>query len=166
MEAGTALIQSPIGVLFALVTVAAFFFYLEKSTGWKGFNLFPPLLWIYATPVLLNNLNVMPAESAVYTGMGDFGLPVFITLMLLSVDIKAAVRVMGKGVLVMLLGSVGVVVGGVVSFMVVHGWLADDAWKGWGALAGSWIGGTGNMAAVAGALDTPPEQLGLAVLAD
>ncbi len=166
MGTETAMIQSPIGVLFALVTVAAFFFYLEKSTGWKVFNLFPPLLFIYATPVLLNNLGVMPADSVVYTGMRDFGLPVFITLMLLSVDIGAAVRVMGKGVLVMLLGSVGVVVGGVVSFMVVHGWLAEDAWKGWGALAGSWIGGTGNMAAVAGALDTSPEQLGLAVLAD
>ncbi|MCH6573288.1 MAG: DUF819 family protein [Proteobacteria bacterium] len=164
--AETAMIQSPIGVLFALVTVAAFFFYLEKSTGWKVFNLFPPLLFIYATPVLLNNLGVMPADSVVYTGMRDFGLPVFITLMLLSVDIGAAVRVMGKGVLVMLLGSVGVVVGGVVSFMVVHGWLAEDAWKGWGALAGSWIGGTGNMTAAHAALEGSGEHLTMAAAAD
>ncbi len=166
MEESAALIQSPIGVLFALTTVAAFYFYLDKITGWKGFNLFPPLLWIYATPVLLNNVGVVPAESVVYSGMRDYGLPVFITLMLLSVDVGAAVRIMGKGVLVMLLGTVGVVVGGVVAYLVVHHWLAEDAWKGFGALAGSWIGGTGNMAAVAGALDTPPEQLGLAVLAD
>ena len=73
---------------------------------------------------------------------------------------------MGKGVLVMLLGTVGIVVGGVVSYLIVHGGLDPDAWKGYGALAGSWIGGTGNMAGVAGALETPPEMLGLAVLAD
>src|SRR5690606_32811195 len=40
------------------------------------------------------------------------------------------------------------------------------AWTGVGALAGSWIGGTGNMAAVSQMLDTPPEEFGLAVLAD
>jgi uncharacterized membrane protein len=73
---------------------------------------------------------------------------------------------MGKGVLVMLLGTVGVVVGGVVSYALVHGGLDPEAWRGYGALAGSWIGGTGNMAGVAGALETPPEMLGLAVLAD
>ena len=52
------------------------------------------------------------------------------------------------------------------SYLIVHPWLAEDAWTGFGALAGSWIGGTGNMAAVAEGLNTPPEQFGLAVLAD
>jgi len=54
----------------------------------------------------------------------------------------------------------------VVAYMIVHRWLAPDAWKGFGALAGSWIGGTGNMAAASEMLGTPPEQFGLAVLAD
>jgi uncharacterized membrane protein len=64
------------------------------------------------------------------------------------------------------MGTAGVVVGAVISYVIVHRWLADDAWKGFGALAGSWIGGTGNMAAASEMLDTPPEQFGLAVLAD
>jgi len=68
--------------------------------------------------------------------------------------------------LVMLMGTVGVVVGGVVAFWIVSPYLAPDAWAGYGALAGSWIGGTGNMAAVAEALSTSEEQFGLAVLAD
>jgi len=76
------------------------------------------------------------------------------------------VRVMGKGVIVMLLGTLGIMVGGMVSYFIVHRWLEPDAWTGFGALAGSWIGGTGNMAGVAEGLDTSPEQLGLAVLAD
>jgi uncharacterized membrane protein len=73
---------------------------------------------------------------------------------------------MGKGVLVMLMGSAGVVVGAVVSYAIVHRWLAPDAWTGVGALAGSWLGGTGNMAAVSEMLETPPEQFGLAVITD
>jgi uncharacterized membrane protein len=109
---------------------------------------------------------VLPGESAAYDLLGDYGLPVFITLLLLSVDVGAAVRVMGRGILVMLLGTVGIIVGAPVGYFVVRGWLDPEAWKGFGALAGSWIGGTGNMAAVAGGLETPPDMFGLAVLAD
>jgi uncharacterized membrane protein len=160
------MIETPMAVLTVLVAVAALFFYLEQRTGWKGFNYFPPLLFIYATPVLLNNVGFIPSDSPVYGGLGDYALPVFIALMLFNVNVPSAVRIMGKGVLVMLLGTVGIVVGGVVSYAIVHGGLDPEAWKGYGALAGSWIGGTGNMAGVAGALETPPEMLGLAVLAD
>ena len=41
-----------------------------------------------------------------------------------------------------------------------------EAWTGFGALSGSWIGGTGNLFAAAEALGAPPEMSGLAVLAD
>ena len=160
-------ISSPVGVLAVLCAVAAFWFVAAQVTGWRLFQYVPPLLFIYATPVFLNNLDVIPSSgSPVYSGLSDFVLPAFIVLMLIKVNVPAAVRIMGKGVLVMLMGTVGVVVGGVVSYAIVHRWLAPDAWTGVGALAGSWIGGTGNMAAVSEALETPPEQFGLAVLAD
>lgn len=160
------LITSPGGVIAILCTVAAFWFFVEQITQWKLFQYIPPLLFIYATPVFLNNLNVIPANSPVYAGLSAFALPVFIVLMLIKVDVPAAIKVMGKGVLVMLMGTTGVVVGAVVSYIIVHRWLAPDAWKGFGALAGSWIGGTGNMAATSEMLATPPDQFGLAVLAD
>jgi len=160
-------ISSPGGVLAVLCAVAAFWFVIDQVTQWKLFQYVPPLLFIYATPVLLNNLDVIPSSgSPVYSGLSDFVLPAFIVLMLIKVDVPAAVRVMGKGVLVMLMGTAGVVVGAVVSYFIVHRWLAPDAWTGFGALAGSWIGGTGNMAAVAEMLGTSPEQFGLAVIAD
>lgn len=161
-----ALINSPGGVLAVLCAVAAFWFFIEQVTGWKFFQYLPPLLFIYATPVFLNNYDVIPSGSPVYSGLSTHALPAFIVLMLLKVNVTAAVRIMGKGVLVMLMGTAGVVVGAVVGYVVVHRWLAPEAWKGFGALAGSWIGGTGNMAAVSEMLDTPPEQFGLAVLAD
>ncbi len=158
--------ESPAAVLAILAIVAAFFFFVEQKTQWKLFNFIPPLLFIYSVPVILSNTGVLPSASPAYDVLSQFGLPVFITLLLLSIDIGAAMRIMGKGIFVMLMGTVGVIVGAPVGYMVVHRWLPPDAWKGFGALAGSWIGGTGNMAAVAGGLETPPEIFGLAVLAD
>ena len=160
------LIGSPGGVLAVLCAVAAFWFFVEKQTGWTLFQYAPPLIFIYVTPVFLNNLAIIPSASPVYSGLSNYALPVFIVLMLIKVNVPAAVRIMGKGVLVMLMGTAGVVIGAVVSYVIVHRWLSDDAWTGFGALAGSWIGGTGNMAATSEMLGTPPEQFGLAVLAD
>ena len=160
------LISSPLGVLAVLAFVAAFFFAIERTTKARLFQYLPPLLFIYATPVFLNNFNIIPSESAVYSGLSAYVLPAFIVLMLIKVNVPAVVRVMGKGVLVMLMGTAGVMVGAVVAYLLVHSWLSPDAWRGYGALAGSWIGGTANMAATAEMLGTSEEQFGLAVIAD
>lgn len=171
MEPTQALITSPIGVLAVLSAVAAFFFLLAQVTKAKLFNFLPPLLFIYATPVFLSNLtvagyNVLPTKSVIYTGLSHYVLPVFIVLMLIKVNVPAVVKVMGKGVLVMLMGTIGVVVGGVIAYIAVHGWLPEDSWKGFGTLAGSWIGGTANMLAAKEILGASEAQLGLAVVAD
>jgi len=166
MENSEALISSPLGVLAVLAFVAAFFFMLEQTTRARLFQYIPPLLFIYATPVFLNNFDVIPSSSPVYSGLSAYLLPAFIVLMLIKVNVPAVVRVMGKGVLVMLMGTAGVMVGAVVAYLLVHTWLSEDAWKGYGALAGSWIGGTANMAATAEMLGTSEEQFGLAVIAD
>lgn len=166
MVPNEALISSPIGVLAVLVLVAAFFFLLAQVTQAKFFSYVPPLLFIYATPVFLNNFDVIPSKSVVYTGLSQYALPVFIVLMLIKVNVPAVIKVMGKGVLVMLMGTAGVMVGGVVAYVIVHRWLPDDTWKGFGTLAGSWIGGTGNMLATKEMLGASEAQLGLAVIAD
>ena len=166
MDNADALISSPIGVLATLCVVAAFFFYLQETTKAKLFNYLPPLLFIYATPVFLNNLDVIPSASPIYSGLSQYVLPAFIVLMLIKVDVPAVVRIMGKGVAVMLMGTAGVMVGAVIAYMIVHPYLSEDAWKGYGALAGSWIGGTANMAATAEMLGTSEEQFGLAIIAD
>ena len=166
MDPNSVLITSPIGVIAVLCAVAAFFFLLAELTGAKLFQYLPPLLFIYATPVFLNNLDVIPSDSPVYGGLSRYVLPAFIVLMLIKVNIPAVIKVMGKGVLVMLMGTAGVIVGAAVAYLIVHPWLSPDAWQGYGALAGSWIGGTANMAATAEILGTSEEQFGLAIIAD
>ena len=166
MDNPETLISTPLGVLAVLVIVAAFFFFVAEATKAKLFDFLPPLLFIYATPVVLTNTGVIPSDSSVYDGLSQYALPAFIVLMLIKVNVPAVIKVMGKGVLVMLMGTAGVVVGAVVAYLVVHQWLADDAWKGFGALAGSWIGGTANMLATSEMLEAPKAQVGLAILAD
>ncbi len=169
----TSIVSSPIGVMTVLIALVAFWLWLERSTGWKLFAYLPPLVFIYATPVLLANFGLIPHESAAYDFLFAYGLPIFIVLMLIKVDVISAVRIMGKGVFVMLLGSIGVVFGGVIAYKLGQTLtigeylpLAQDSWRAFGALAGSWIGGTGNMTAAHAALEGSPNDLTMAAAAD
>ncbi|MFH1007026.1 MAG: DUF819 family protein [Candidatus Latescibacterota bacterium] len=161
-----ALITHSTGILFLLTANAALWFFLEKKTGWKLFNYVPPLLFIYVLPVFFSNTGLIAAKAPVYDWMGESLLPFFLILLLLDVNVRSTVKVMGRGVFVMLIGTAGVVIGAPIAYFVVRGYLSPDAWKGFGALAGSWIGGTGNMAAVAEGLGTSGKHFGLAVIAD
>jgi uncharacterized membrane protein len=171
------LIDSPVGVMAMLVAVVSFWFWLEKKSGWKIFDYLPPLIFIYATPVVLSNTGLIPFESAADDFLRHYGLPIFICLMLLKVDVVGAIRIMGKGVFVMMIGSAGVVIGGVVAYTLgqsittPEGFplqfpLPEDSWKAFGTLAGSWIGGTGNMTAAHAALDGSGEHMTMAAAAD
>jgi uncharacterized membrane protein len=158
-------ISSDAGILAVLCGVCAFFFWLEKATRWRLFQYVPTLVFIYLTPVILSNSGVIPIESPVYDKITDLVMPMMLVLMLLNVELVAAVKVLGRGIFVMLLGSVGVVLGAAAGAWVVRASVSSDAWKAYGALSGSWVGGTGNMLAVSEMLKGDAVRP-LAVLAD
>jgi uncharacterized membrane protein len=155
-----------IGVMAVILMVPVIFIWLEKKTGWKVFNYLPAIIWIFLTPVFLSNFGVIPRRSEVYDTFKSFAVPLFIVLMLLDINIKEAMKVAWRGAIVLVIGAVGVVVGAVIAFVMFRSGLPPNSWSGFGALAGSWIGGTGNLAAVAESLNTPAEQLGLVVIVD
>ena len=155
-----------IGIMAVILMVPVIFLWLERKTSWKVFNYLPAIIWIFLTPVFLSNFGVIPRASPVYDTFKVFAVPLFIVLMLLDINIMEAMKVAWRGAVVLVIGSVGVVVGAVVAFVLFRSGLPPNAWSGFGALAGSWIGGTGNLAAVAESLATPSEQLGLVVIVD
>lgn len=159
-------ISSPIGVLTVLCGVGAVFFWLQERTKAKLFNYFPPLIFIYALPAVMSNTGILTNTSPVYDWLSSAVLPMFLVIMLLKVDVGSTIRIMGRGIFVMLFGTAGVVIGAPIAFWLVKDKLPPDAWKAFGSLAGSWIGGTGNMAAVTEGLETSGEGFGLAVLGD
>jgi uncharacterized membrane protein len=159
-------ISSPVGVLTVLCGVGAFFFFLEERTKWKLFNYFPPLIFIYAIPAVMSNTGILTKTSAVYDWLSSTVLPMFLVIMLLKVDVASTIKMMGRGIFVMLFGTAGVILGAPIAYFLVRNKLPEDAWKAFGSLAGSWIGGTGNMAAVSEGLETSGQGFGLAVLGD
>lgn len=160
------LIIHPYALLAVMMLIPVLFFGLERWTGWRGFDYLPPVIWIFVFPIVLSGLRVIPTESPTYDNFKAFAVPMFIVLMLLDVDLRATMKVALRSMGVLVVGSFGVVIGGMASFFILKGQLEPDAWRGFGALAGSWIGGTGNLAAVAEAVDTPPTMMGLVVIAD
>lgn len=160
------LISSPEGVLAVLAGVCAFFFFVAKKTGWKLFEYLPPLIFIYLASVILSNTGFVVTSSPVYDWLRATALPMILVLLLMRVDVAAAFRVMGRGVFVMLFGTLGVMVGAPLGYLAVKGGLEPDGWKAFGALAGSWIGGTGNLAAVSEMIGADGDEFGLAVLGD
>ena len=160
------LFHQPVGVLAVIIMVPVFFVWLERKTRWSVFNYLPAIIWIFLTPILLSNLNVIPRSTPIYSEFRSWAVPMFIILMLLDINIRESLKVAWRGVGVLVLGAFGIVIGAVVSFYLFRAGLPENAWSGFGALAGSWIGGTGNLAAVAESLNTPPEMVGIVVLVD
>ena len=159
-------ITSPTGVLALLSGVCACFFWLEKATGWKFFQFVPPLIFIYLVPMILSNNGVLPTESPVYSVMESIMLPMLLVLLLLKLNLRGAVKILGPGLGVMLFGTLGVMVGAPIGLLCVKHWLGPDAWKAFGSLSGSWVGGSANLVAVSQMLHASGTEYGLAVLAD
>jgi len=162
----TTLFHDTIGVMAVITIIPVFFIWLERATKWRIFNYLPAIIWIFVTPIALSNLGVIPKSSPVYSTFKSFAVPMFIVLMLLDINIRESFKVAWRSVGVLVMGSIGVVVGAVVAFVIFQSGLGADSWSGFGALAGSWIGGTGNLAAVAESLNTNPQIVGIVVLVD
>ncbi len=94
MEDGGILVTHPYALLAILMLVPVLFLNLEKWTGWKIFEFLPPIVWIFLFPVILSGFKVIPTSSPTYTTFKTFGVPMFIILMLLDVDIRATLKVL------------------------------------------------------------------------
>ena len=155
--------------LFAfLATVVAVIFGLARLKPLRGFfKYFPPLIWTYFVPMFCSSLGLIPSESPVYSPfMSRIVLPMVLVLLLVPADTRSIVKLGPKAVGMMLIGTLGIVVGAGVSFALVQGRLPEGAWKGVATLAGSWIGGSPNMTAVKESVGTDNALLGPLIVVD
>ena len=86
--------------------------------------------------------------------------------MLLSSNIKALAALGPKAIGTMLLGTLGIIIGGPLSLLLLGPFLPSDAWMGLGALSGSWIGGSANMVAVGKSIGTSDDLFGNMIVID
>jgi uncharacterized membrane protein len=144
-------------VLGILITIVALVFHTSSSSKayfQKFYKYVPGLLICYFLPGLLGTLNIISAEqSKLYFVASRYLLPASLVLFTLSMDIPAIMRLGGKALALFFAGTVGSVIGGPLSMLIVSFFApdlvqGDSVWRAMATLAGSWIGGGPNQAAL------------------
>ncbi|NMH67009.1 DUF819 domain-containing protein [Shewanella salipaludis] len=156
----TALVTNDATALGMLAAILGFVFYTSGSRHpfWVKFYRFvPALLLCYFLPSLLNTFGVIDSEaSKLYFVASRYLLPACLVLLILSVDLKAILGLGPKAVIMFLTGTLGIVIGGPIALLLtsvfdpelIGGNGPDAVWRGMTTLAGSWIGGGANQAAM------------------
>ncbi len=123
----------------------------------KYFGFLPAVFWIYFLPMLISSAGLIDAKSPLYSLVTTYGLPASLFLLLLGVDLKSIAQLGRTALLMFLAGSLGIMLGTTLSFAIFRPFVEDVFWMGFGALSGSWTGGSANMVAVKEALGTPDD---------
>lgn len=104
--------------------------------------------------------------NATYSVVRGNMIPAMIFVMLLRCDMRKIIKLGPRMIIGFLCATVTIMIGFVVMFMLMKSGFPPEGWKTWGALAGSWIGGTTNMVAIQGALGINDSAMGYTLLVD
>ena len=147
-----------------------------KSKGWQTFYKYiPALLMCYMIPAIFNSLGLISSKvSQAYPFAKNYLLPTALVLMTLSIDLKAVFKLGPKALIMFFTATIGIIIGGPIALLVVSsifpdvlgGVGPDEVWRGLATLAGSWIGGGANQAAMLEVFEYNPEKYGAMVLVD
>ena len=161
------LINDPTAILVYLISLIGLIYFI-KQQPWasKIFDIVPPVIWVYFLPMISTTLGITPEQSDLYGWIKTYLLPASLILLLLSADVKAISKLGPKALGTMLAGTLGIILGGVISLAIFGRWLPEDAWQGMGALSGSWIGGSSNMVAVGTSIGVRDELFGVMIIVD
>jgi uncharacterized membrane protein len=148
-------------VVFGILMLClGFVFYTEsiKTGFWKKFyTIVPGLLMCYMLPAIFNSLNIISAETTqTYYIASRYLLPASLVLLTISIDLKAVFNLGWKALVMFFTGTIGIIIGGPIAILIIStfspetvgGAGFDAVWRGLATLAGSWIGGGANQAAM------------------
>jgi len=107
----------------------------------------------YLLPAIYNSVGLVDGNaSGLYPMARDFLLPSALVLLCIAIDLGAILRLGPKAVIMFLTGTLGVMLGAGTSFLalrLIHPeTVAGETWRGMTTVAGSWIGGGANQAAM------------------
>ena len=160
-------LEDPVGILVYLITLIGFIYYLNSKSKFSWiFKYLPTVIWIYFLPMFSTTLGILPESSILYDWIKTYLLPPALILLLLSSNILALKKLGSKAIIIMLIATLSIVIGGIISFSIFATWLPNDSWKGLGALSGSWIGGSANMVAVGTSIGTSDDLFGIMIIVD
>ena len=144
--------------ILALMLGGVFYTTSSSNPFWKGFYKWvPALLVCYFLPSLLNTFGLVDGEkSKLYFVASRYLLPASLVLLTLSIDFKRIIALGPKALIMFFTGTAGIVIGGPLAIIImswinpeiVGGHGPDSVWRGMTTVAGSWIGGGANQAAM------------------
>ncbi|WP_243835709.1 DUF819 family protein [Gelidibacter sediminis] len=155
-----------------------FVFYTEskKQGFWpKFYKYIPGLLMCYMIPAVFNSLGLISADvSETYYIASRYLLPASLVLLTISIDLKAVFNLGWKALVMFFTGTIGIIIGGPIAILIIStfspetvgGAGFDAVWRGLATLAGSWIGGGANQAAMLEIYGFNQELYGGMVLVD
>ena len=153
------------------------FFTENKKTGFfpKFYKYVPALLMCYFLPAIFSSVGIIsPESSQTYFIASRYLLPASLVLMTLSIDLKAIFNLGPKALIMFFTGTIGIVIGGPLAILLISSFSPetvggagfDAVWRGLATLAGSWIGGGANQAAMLEIYEFNPEKYGGMVMVD
>ncbi len=156
MQESSVLITNDAVVFGLMATILGAVFYTSHSDNrfFKAFYKYvPALLLCYFIPSLFNSFGIIDGEgSSLYKMASRYLLPASLVLLTLSVDFKAILGLGPKALIMFLTGTAGIIIGGPIALMSVGYFfpqeLGGDIWRGMTTIAGNWIGGGANQAAM------------------
>jgi uncharacterized membrane protein len=178
MENSSALITNDAIVLGLLFVTLGVIFYTAHTSSpfWQKFYKYVPIILLcYFVPSLYNTFGLVDAEqSRLYFVVSRFLLPATLVLLTLSIDIQGILRLGPKALIMFLTGTFGIIFGGPIAILIfsvispetVGGVGPDAVWRGLTTVAGSWIGGSANQAAMKEVFEVGDEVFSAMVAVD
>jgi len=111
---------------------------------------------VTALGLTADDLSPFKRESMLYFAASRYFLPASLVLLTLSISIPELIKLGPKALIMFITGTVGVVIGGPIAILVFSMFAPDvvggapphEVWRGMTTIAGSWIGGGANQAAM------------------
>lgn len=163
------------GILAAALGLVFYTSNIKTGFWAKFYKYIPALLMCYMIPAILNTMGIISSEvSQTYSMAKNYLLPTALVLMTLSIDLKAVFNLGSKALIMFLTATAGVIIGGPIAILIVSlfspetvgGEGFDAVWRGLSTLAGSWIGGGANQAAMLEIYNYNEEKYAAMVLVD
>ncbi len=158
MSGAAALIA--LAALVSALTALARLPSLEKIFRWL-----PLPLWCYLVPMLLTTVGFL-SQNGPYKPAADGLLPMALIVLLMSVDLRSILQTGGSALASTAVGAAAVMAGTIIGVFLFRHWLPEQAWKGAGALAATWTGGTMNLLAMRTLLEPPEAVFAPLILVD
>lgn len=153
----TALITNEAVVFGLLMALLGLIFWAASEARFKKFfSVVPALLLCYFLPSLMTNTGLVPRDTGIYFVASRYLLPASLVLLTLSIDLKAVFGLGPKALIMFFTATASVIIGGPLALLTVS-WISPETvggagpeavWRGFATIAGSWIGGGANQAAL------------------